>query len=668
RVGVVYNIEDEEGNSKIEIKEFKVTGIMDEVPEKSHVHPRIVFSISTLNSTLGGNILEGSHPEDWFWRGRIAHTYILLKEGVQPETLNNQFVSFIKKYVDEATTTRGYKYNLNLERIDEIHLHADVYNNFEQPTSRSTLNSLGISALLILLIAIINFVNLSTAKSTTRSKEVGIRKVLGATKGKLVLQYLGESIMYTLIAFAGASLLVYLVQPTFFFYLGKSYSLTGINLFFYILMVAGLALFVGVVSGSFSAFILSGLSVTKTLKGEFKSGLKGNILRKGLVVAQFSITVIFIILTITVYQQISYMQDKELGFNKNQLLVINPSSNEKLLSNLKSVKNELESYSSIKDVSISSSVPGAPVGGDIWVREDQSGEEAVQISEIVVDYNYLSTFEIELIAGRNFNKEFGQDRYDVYNPEMTVETSIIINEASVKQFGFEDPQDAIGKVVVRDPASKDFYGRIIGVVKDFNYDKLQYKISPLVMFISDWYASNIRCVTIKYNGGDTRPILNFAKSVYSKYNIDEELSYFFVDENFNSLYEEQERSGEIYAYVSGLTVLIACMGLFGLSVFSTQRRTKEIAIRKIVGSSVFDLIKLLSAEFVLLLFIANLLALPVAYYFIQDWLEEFAYRIDIGVDIFLLVAISTIFISLLTVGYQVIKVASANPIDSIKYE
>ena len=579
-----------------------------------------------------------------------------------------QFHPFIDKYVDEATSSRGYRYDLLLTRIDEIHLDADTWYNFREPADKDTLYLLSISALLILLIAIINFINLSTAKSTARSKEVGIRKVVGATKKRLVVQYLGESVLLTFISFILAAIIVYLVSPTFFFYLGKTYTLAGEQLLTYGLIVLGLTVLVGLLSGSFASFILSRFSPSKVLKGELKSGLKGTFFRRGLVVTQFAITVVFTIVTIVVFNQIKYMQNKELGFEKEQLLVVNPNTNETVLGNLESIKNTLLSSTEITNTAVSTSVPGAPIGGDIWGNLSRPNDDAILMNELSVDFNYLQTFEFELIAGRNFDRSFGQDTAPTGDFERPFTTSVIINEEAVRQLGFTSPEEALGKQIVRDPASKDFIGKIIGVVRDFNYYSLEDKIDPLVMFINQNYAGNIRCLTVKYAGSNTSEVIDLVESTYKEVNPNIEFSYFFVDENFESLYEEQQRTGEIYAYVSILTVLIAVMGLFGLSIFSTQRRTKEIAIRKIVGSSVPNLLMLLTKEFVVLLIIANLIAWPAAYYFVSRWLEDFAYRIDINIIFFLAATVISIIITLATVSYQVIRAANRNPVNSIRYE
>lgn len=648
--------------------EFKITGVMKDIPFKSHVKPDFLISFITLNRFFDADVHAGVHPQNWYWRGTIVHNYLMLQDGFPPGELEAKFPAFLAKYIGDATITRGYQYHPYLQPISGIHLESSVDGTIEPSGDLDQLYLFSIIAFFILVIACINFMNLSTARSGTRSKEVGVRKVLGADRKRLVRQFMGESIILSFLALILALLLVEVLNPIFHTYIGREFYFDSNDSPLYILGIVSITLFVGFLAGSYPAFFLSGFRPACVLRGALASASKGAIFRKVLVVSQFAITVFFIIGTLTVYNQIRFMRRQDLGFKQSQVLVIPPETNRLALDQLGSFRNDFLTHSRIKGVTISSAIPGRVIRSDIWGEKGKSGEEGVSVNEFAVDYDFIKMYGLELITGRNFQQEMITDAVPAGLDTNGYEIAGIINEAAVKRFGWISAEDALGKQLIRDPAANDFRCRVVGVLKDFHFTSLHEAIEPAILFINPNYVANNRFLSLEIFPGDVSNTIEFVRNKFSAASPEAPFQFFFIDEDFGRLYEQDERMMEVYGYISVLTILVACLGLFGLASFSAEQRTKEVGIRKVLGASVTSLLSLLSKDFLKVVEVANIIAWPIAYYLMNKWLQGFAYRFELGPGTFLFSAFLALLIALLTVSYQAFKAALANPIAALRYE
>jgi putative ABC transport system permease protein len=507
-----------------------------------------------------------------------------------------------------------------------------------------------------LLISCINFMNLSTARSTERAKEVGMRKVVGAYRSHIIKQFFGESVLLVVIALLLAIAIVEVSLPTFNALAGKvlkvEYDIQTL------LEVIGVTLLVGAISGSYPAFLLSALQPIDILKGKPKAGLSAAVFRKVLVVVQFSISIVMIIGTLICYNQLDYLKNKNLGFNKEQVISI-PIDSKSIRVNYEPTKNELLQNSNIVNVTASMETPLDRTldQGRVYAKgilDDSSPSRTVFMPVLAIDFDFMKMFEIPIVAGRDFSKAYATDRTQGF----------ILNEEAVRVVGWKSPTEAIGKPF-RWRGYREVNGVIIGVVKDFHFSSLYYKVQPLVFLVNPgWF----NCMLIKIRPENTRSTLAFIEKTWHKRFPDRLFEYVFLDDIFDRLYWAEERQSKIFGTLSVLAIFIACLGLFGLASFTVEQRTKEIGIRKVMGASVYGIAALLSKEFVMLVGVANLIAWPVAYYAMSKWLQNFAYRTDLRVETFVLGGILTLVIALLTVSAQAAKAARANPVDALRYE
>jgi putative ABC transport system permease protein len=501
-------------------------------------------------------------------------------------------------------------------------------------------------SMFILLIACINFMNLSTARSSTRSKEVGIRKVLGSNKTQLVKQFLAESFMLTLISVFVAVALVELFLPAFNSLSGKQLNTGYFNNWFAIPALIITVIIVGIIAGSYPSFFLSSFQLVKVLKGKV-SGNKGNLLRSGLVVFQFAISIILFIGTFIVYSQLKYIQNAKLGFNKNHILVVQRAW--ALENHADAFKEELMKNPGIIDVSNSNEMPGKPFIQTLFKAENVPGAGENLMSFMSSGYNFIKTMSIKIKSGRYFSKDFPSDTL-----------AVVLNESAVKAFGFSNP---IGKRIYVGGRKTPY--TIIGVLHDFHYESLHQKIQPLVIALD---IGQTPYLPIRLKTANISSVLSFIKSEWKKFVPGKPFEYYFLDENINHLYLSEQKTGELFTTFSILAMFIACLGLLGLAAFTAERRTKEIGIRKVLGSSVAEIIVLLSKEFTKWVLIANLIAWPVAYYFMNNWLKDFAYRINMSFWIFITSGVLALLIALLTVSIHAVRAARANPVKSLRYE
>ena len=628
---------------EINQQDYEITGVVEDSPENTHMKYDLIASLETLR--------------DWDemnnWYSTMFYTYLKLKPGVNVEEFSQQVSRLADKHVGERLESGGSTYHYFLQPLARIHLHSHLRYETEPPGNPVYINIFSFVGLFILLIACLNFMNLSTARAANRAKEVGLRKVVGAQKFQLIGQFLGESLLVAFLSLGLAMVISKLAIP----YLNE---LTGIFLNFnsllnpgVLLSLIGGAIFVGIAAGLYPAFVLSAFRPSVTLKGTLSAGFRGFALRTVLVVVQFAISVMLIIGTLTMHKQFNFMKKQHLGFDKEQKLILPLRGGINIQENFASVKDMFSKHTSITGVTVSSTVPGRAVsnfGVDLVGEDDPKSQS---MFHMYFDDDFIPDYGIEIVAGRAFQKEMKTDFMGAF----------LINEAAVKAFGWSRPEDALGKRL-----QTGYGGRvnpIIGITKDFHYRGLQSEVEPLVMEFLPW---SFRYITLSIDITDLKETLAFVgsqwKSVFPGYPYE----HFFLDTDFDRQYRADEQIGRIFGAFTFLGLFVACLGLLGLASFTAESRTKEIGIRKVLGASVGGIVIMLSKQFTKWVLVANCIAWPVAYYFMNRWLNNFAYRIDIGIWTFVLSGALALVIAFLTVSYQSIKAAVANPVESLRYE
>jgi putative ABC transport system permease protein len=616
-----------------------VTGVMKDIPENSVIKGDLVLSMSTITKKFNAEL-------DKQWGNYGAQAYLLLKPGTNAKSLEKKFPAFLEKRNGTEMRKSQMFATLILEPMRDIYLRSTRNGNATGNINNVYIFS--IVAAFILLIACINFVNLTTARSTERAKEVGIRKVVGAGKHQLARQFVGESVILCLIAFVLAVVISALLLPLFNQLSGKTISDGLFANGRYLGMLFLAAIGIGLLAGIYPALVLSSFKPIVVLKGRFATGTRGILLRKGLVVAQFSISVALIIGTIVVYDQMRYMRNRELGFSKDQIVVIDTDGDK----NKDAFKQAIKGIPAIKSTALSSSVPGSGNPGAYSEIENKKGDlQIANLDLYFVDFDYIELFKIKVLAGRPFSRDFGTDTTQ----------AMILNEAAIKMFGYSTPQEAVGRRFKQWGRE----GKIIGVIKDFHFRSLQQPIKPLSMRIEPG-GSNL--VSVNVSAANLPSTLSAIEAKWKTTIPNRPFSYFFLDEYFDKQYRGEERFGKLFMNFSILAIFISCLGLLGLASYSTMQRTKEIGIRKVMGASVQGIINLLSRDFLTLVILSFLIAMPVAWYFMHTWLQDFAYRTKISWWVFLLAGGIAIFIALFTVSFQAIKAAIANPVKSLRTE
>lgn len=629
----------------------KVTGVFDKIPENSHFHFDILVSHATLPA----------HTETWSNLGNT--TYLLLDKHADVKRLEAKFPQLVAKYiVPEVQHDMGISlaeasksvntFKFALDPLKRIHLYSQTKFELEPGGDIHYIYIFGALAFFILLLACINFTNLSTAASTTRSREVGIRKVMGSLKSWLVSQFLTESIMLTLFATFIALILVYLFLPYFNHLAGR--NLTFADFLNYKSVITGvLAVFaVGTLAGIYPAFVLSSFRIIEVLKGGAGKLSSHNFLRSTLVVFQFSVSTILIVATLVVYKQLNFMQNKKLGYDKEHVIVLNDTY--LLGQQEKAFEQSLLSDNRVDKASISQHNPtnGRSSGTQIYAKDlsEQGARNEIHTNIYFVDEQFIPTLGIDMLSGRNFISGSKGDS-----------TSVIINQAEVQQLGWNHT-DPIGKYIVR---SGNHEFKVIGVVKDFNYSSAKQAIAPLMMILGNNRGGII--VKTKPNV-DVKQLLADIKQRWASYSPQGPFSYTFMDESYRKLYDAEQRTGGIFISFATIAVIIANLGLFGLAAFVVRQRVKEIGIRKVLGASSATISNMLSVQFVKLVVIAILVAFPIAWFAMSKWLQEFAYRIHISWDVFLLAGGSALLIAFITVSTQSIRASLANPVKSLRSE
>lgn len=640
------------------LTDLKVTGVMTKTPRNSHFHFDFLASMKGLEQIWGPDEFES-------WGSNNYATYLLLPENYDHKYLLAQFPDFIDRHYGSAIQAAtgeppaqkpSLRNKLHLQHLTDIHLHSHLDSEIEANGNIIYVYIFSSVAIFILLIACVNFMNLATARSANRAKEVGLRKVVGADRKRLILQFLGETTFLAFISLAFAIFLVELLLPWFGSFVGKALRLSYSNNFLVLAGLLGLALLVGIIAGSYPAFFMSRFQPAAVLKGTRSSSYKSNF-RTALVVSQFAISIILIISMGVVYNQLEYCKTKDLGLNKEHIVVL-PASDQ-MIERYAGFKSRLLQSPEIVSVSASKRVPSARLldsSGARIINGDSEEPINFRIANVRVDHDFIDTYGIQLAAGRNFSVEHPTDSTQAF----------ILNETAVRKIGWASAQEAIGKPFGYDARR----GEIIGVVKDFNYESLHQPVAPIVLLISPNSFNQIS-VRIRAQGqDDVKKTLGFLNSIWQEYRPNFPFTYDFLDVRYERLYQSEHKLGQIFLAFSLLAILIGCLGLFGLASFTAEQRTKEIGIRKVLGASVANLVVLLTREFTILVVFATLVAWPIAYYAMRWWLQDFAYRINLNhqISTFLMAAAVALVIALITVSYQAIKAALTNPVNTLRYE
>ena len=631
---------------------YLITAVFKDAPGNTQLKPNLLLSYSTFVKMRTDS--SGNGPENaWEWDGCL--TYLLLRKDANPGAVEKKFAPIAEKFVGADMKKYNAAVVYKLQPLNDIHLYSHyMMEPGETGDGKTVYLLLGI-AFFIVIIAWVNYINLATARAITRAREVGVRKAIGSRRRQLVFQFLSESAVMNGIALVLAILLVMIAIPGFNLLSGQKLSFTLFTKYQFWLSLAALFISGVFLSGLYPAFVLSGFNPIEVLKGNMGGTKQGNVLRKSLVVFQFAASLFLLTGTVTVYRQIQYMRSQSLGININQTLVvrapivgIDSTYPKKMIA----FKDELSQNTSIKDIAVSTSIPGEAVGwnagGIKLVGADESTQKQYRV--IGVDYDYLKTYDLKLIAGRAFSKSFGSD-----------DSAVIFNRKAIEQLGFNKPEEALNKRI-------DFWGRrytIVGVTANFHQQSLQDAYEPLILRLIPGVNGYLSVKTI---GADAGKTINLVKGEWNKFFPGNTFDYFFLDEHFNDQYKADQRFGQVFGLFTGLAILVACMGLFGLASFTTIQRTKEIGIRKVLGASVFNILKLLYREFALLLLIAFVISIPVAWFATSNWLQGYAFRISVHWAYFVLPFLAIVVIALITVSFQAIRAAMANPVESLRVE
>jgi putative ABC transport system permease protein len=622
--------------------DLKVTGVIEPLPHNSHFHADFLASFKTYEAIAGADEMQN-------WASNNYATYLLIEENYDISALKRQLNPFIDRHMGEGMSKET---QLVLQRLTDIHLFSHLDSEIESNSDIAYVYIFSVIAFFVLMIAAINFMNLSTARSSQRAKEVGLRKVVGAHRTQLIKQFLSESLLTAFAGLAVALILVNLLLPRFNQFINREFTL---NLSENLMLLAGLivvAVFVGIVSGLYPAVFLSGFQPSTVLKGSKEQRRRKLSLRTVLVVFQFAISIVLIICVGVVTSQLEYIRNINLGFDEEQVVVL--PSNQRISSQLESVKTQLYENQKIISVSAASRVPSGRLldaSGARIVRGEESVTINFMIALLRVDHDYIPTFGMELAAGRNFSKEMPTDATNAF----------ILNETAIREIGWGSPLDAIGKGFGYGRAE----GQIIGVVKDFHFESIHHTIAPIVMVLS---SHSLNQVAVRISPNDIPGTMAFLQTKWQEFRPNYPFSYYFVDERFDQQYRAENKLLQLFGYFAFLAIFIACLGLFGLALYTAEQSIKEIGVRKVLGASVSSIVVLFSKEFSKWVLVANIIGWPVAYFAMTKWLANFAYRTSLSVWIFVLAGALALFIALLTVSYHSVKAAIANPVKALRYE
>ncbi len=638
--------------------DLEVTGVYKNFPLQSHWHPEFLVSFVTLEN----DNIYGRQGLETNWGNNSFGTYFLLQEGTDPKKFEASLPAFIDKHFGNyaranwgvppdwkasSTTT------LYVQKVTDIHLRSHLDDEIETNGNITNVYMMSVIGLFIVLIACFNFVNLSTARATKRAKEVGMRKVVGAFRAQLINQYLSESILTAVLALIFAVGIAFGTLNTLNTFTNKQLSL---DLLHNVPLGIGLILFaliIGTLAGIYPAFVISSFKPALTLKGQQGMTPGKSFLRKGLVVSQFTISIILIIATLVIFRQLDYLNSRSLGYDRNQVVTL-PYYGE-LAANYDAFYNELTKSAAIKNVARSSRIPTGRLldsyGSARVLKGDSLADAQVDLKTLVTDTEFFDTYGIGISQGRKFSKDILTDD----------SLAFIINEAAAKEIGWKNPEEYLEKEFLY----ADVKGKLIGIVEDFNFESLHQQIRPMIFLQR---RDNYNALSIKINSGDMKVGLAQLEKVWKSFLPARPFDYQFLSERYRSLYEAEQKQSQLFTAFAGLAIFIASLGLFGLATFNTMQRIKEIGIRKVLGASIPNILTLLSKEIIILILAANVVAWPLAWYFMNKWLDTFAYHIDMNVMVYILAAVAAILIALITVSAQTIKAAMSNPAKTLRYE
>ena len=623
--------------------DFRVTGIMRDMPANTHFRSDMFTSYSSL-ATIGSYYRENWEVHDNFY------TYILLREDTDPDDLEAQFPDFLERYAGDKYRESGVVLNPSLQPVVDIHLHSHRESELEPNGDIRFVVLYMLIAFLIPLIACINFVNLATARSAMRALEVGVRKVMGANRTQLLGQFLGEAVLMAAVAMIISVILVELALPAVNAIAGKQLIFPLSNGLVLAALVFG-AIVIGLAAGSYPAVYLSGFVPTEVLKGNLETGTRGLNLRKVLVVVQFSMSIFLLISTAVIYDQLEYISTKRLGFNKEQVMVL-PITGSTQRRNTPVLKERLSQLPGVLGVATASGVPGMRVIPIMAVRPDgMAPEDHLMMATLQVDEIFLDVLEIDLAAGRNFSPDWGTDST----------TGFLLNETAVRYLGWGTPPDAIGKQFAWLPFGGK-KGQVIGVVEDFHLRTIHEEIEPIVILTSSYHIY----VLIRVEPNRIPETIARIGETWRTIDASFPLEYTFLDEDFDRLYQDDQRLGEVFAIFAMLGVFVACLGLLGLASFSIQRRTREIGIRKLLGSSISTIVVLLSKDFMKYVLLGNLIAWPLAYFVMTRWLQNYAYAAALNYVWFLVGGVAALVIAWLTIGAHAVSASRRNPVNALR--
>lgn len=620
---------------------YRIVAVVEDMPQNSHFHFTVAVSLISF---------DGFYNNPSWWSNNFL-TYLLLNENADYKKVESRFPAFIDKYLYEGQyselAANGSKWEIYLQPLNSIHLNSNLRGEFEANGKKEYVYIFLIVSVFILIIACINFINLSTARTEKRAKEVGVKKVVGSSKVDLIKQFIGESVILSFIAlFIALSMvelaLIYL--PTF---IGVKLQLPYFSTIYAIPLLLLLGLTVGLLSGSYPAMIMSSFNPIYVLKGAKDNKGKTSWLRNSLVIFQFMISIVLIIGTFVISSQLDLLQNKNLGFNKEEVIVIKNAS--AVQSSIQVVKNEIKSLPFVQNVGISSRLPGLQLNN--WGCRVEGGESGFTLNVFYGDEDLFDVLKLEMDMGRYFSREYGTDT-----------TAIVLNEEAAKLIGYDE---ILSKKInfYREP-----FLQVVGVVKNIRYESKHQKVHPMAILNMNTPNANPRYITVRVLSGDYNKMINSLTAVWDKYSPSIPIDYTFLDKQYDSLYNNEMQTKKLFLAFSFLAIFIACLGLLGLASFMAQQKTKEIGIRKTFGASVWTITLLLSKNFTKWVIIANLIAWPLAWYFFDNWLNNFEERCQILWWHFALAALISFIIAWVTVSYQTIKTANSNPIDSLRYE
>ena len=623
-------------------EQYKITGVIENVPKNSHFSFDGLISVASLDE----------RRQQGNWGSFGVFTYLFAPNLNNPREFETKLHDIYDEFCAEMFKPLGIDFQYKLQKITDIHLHSRYEGEADVNGDIKYIYIFCAVAIFMLIIASINYMNLATARSARRSREVGIRKVIGSHKWQLVSQFIVESMLLSCLAFVLSLIIVAAILPFFNDLLDKEITLSILLRPDILASLLGILVFVGTLGGSYPAFFLSSFNPSVVLKSKMTSKGGNAFLRKGLVITQFSISIIMLVCTWLVYDQLQFLREKDLGFDKEHVIRMSLSTND-MRQKYNTLSIKLNRLPDVKSVATASTSPGYGIGKNLMNVEDQNGEMVERGIDLYrIDYDYLLTLGFEIIEGRNFSRDFPSD----------TSAAVLVTESMADRMGWDN---AIGKkfsYLRNDDEEEAEPMRVVGVVKDYHHASLYDIIEPILFLPSE----NNRVLHIKIDGSDIQSTLKSVEGVWKEVQTDQPFEYTFLDQEFHEQYQNDERRGQVFTIFAGLTMGIACLGLLGLASFTAEQRTKEISIRKVVGANIQSLVFLISKEFVLLVIISIIIGLPISYYFMEQWLQSFAFAMKISWTSFAIVSAVTLVITFTTVSYHTVRAAIANPVDALK--